>query len=78
MYIIIIVLFASSSIVESQCPNGYRPSAVISNKCYNVHTVKANCFNANDYCQNILNGANLVSIYSAYENNDIYGQIYLS
>ncbi len=57
---------------QQQCPNGYRPLAVVSNKCIYINTMKANCVDAKNYCQ--LNGGYLTSISSAFENNEIYGK----
>lgn len=74
-----IILFSTLfSIVFSQqpppCPSGFRRSAVVPNKCFHIHTAKANYSNAQLYCQHAAEyDANLISIGSAFENRDVFG-----
>uniref|UniRef100_A0A914X5E8 Uncharacterized protein n=1 Tax=Plectus sambesii TaxID=2011161 RepID=A0A914X5E8_9BILA len=53
------------------CPNGWKPSEVVSNKCYYVGVKTDTWFGAEGFCTNAGSNAYLTSITSAFENADV-------
>uniref|UniRef100_A0A914WU54 Uncharacterized protein n=1 Tax=Plectus sambesii TaxID=2011161 RepID=A0A914WU54_9BILA len=53
------------------CPDGWRPSEVIPNKCYYVTDQKKIWFDAEAYCKNAQPNAHLTAIASAFENSNV-------
>uniref|UniRef100_A0A914W2W3 C-type lectin domain-containing protein n=1 Tax=Plectus sambesii TaxID=2011161 RepID=A0A914W2W3_9BILA len=73
MHCLFIVLSLSLvvTISSQKCPNGWRASEAIPNKCYYVGTQKNIWFDAEAYCKNAGLNAHLTSIASAFENADV-------
>uniref|UniRef100_A0A914X7V2 Uncharacterized protein n=1 Tax=Plectus sambesii TaxID=2011161 RepID=A0A914X7V2_9BILA len=58
--------------ISSQgCPDGWRSSQVVSNKCYYVAAQKKIWFDAEGFCSNAQPNAHLTSITSAFENGNV-------
>uniref|UniRef100_A0A914VGF0 Uncharacterized protein n=1 Tax=Plectus sambesii TaxID=2011161 RepID=A0A914VGF0_9BILA len=73
MHCLPIILYLSLVVtISSQtCPDGWRASSVISDKCYNVAAQKKTWFEAEDFCKNAQPSAHLTSIASAFENANV-------
>lgn len=78
MTAILFIICAATIVVPivcaQECPNGYRPSTVVANKCFRIYAEMKSFYDAQVYCQNVTLGANMLSISSAFENGDIYGK----
>uniref|UniRef100_A0A914W9D2 Uncharacterized protein n=1 Tax=Plectus sambesii TaxID=2011161 RepID=A0A914W9D2_9BILA len=73
MHCLSIILSLSFVVTTSSqgCPDGWRPSEVIPNKCYYVAALKKIWFEAEAFCKNAQPNAHLTSIASAYENFNV-------
>lgn len=70
------VIFSLSFLVTislQACPNGWRQSSVIPNKCYLIAVGKRIWFDAESYCSNAASNGHLTSITSAYELYNLNG-----
>uniref|UniRef100_A0A914XDI9 Uncharacterized protein n=1 Tax=Plectus sambesii TaxID=2011161 RepID=A0A914XDI9_9BILA len=68
---IILSLSLFVTISSQGCPDGWRPSEVITNKCYYVGVKKDVWFEAEGFCKNAQPNAYLTSITSAFENGNV-------
>uniref|UniRef100_A0A914VCU3 C-type lectin domain-containing protein n=1 Tax=Plectus sambesii TaxID=2011161 RepID=A0A914VCU3_9BILA len=68
---IILSLFLVVSTSSQECPDGWRSSEVVSNKCYYVSAQKKIWFDAEEFCTNAQPNAHLISITSAFENDNV-------
>uniref|UniRef100_A0A914W451 Uncharacterized protein n=1 Tax=Plectus sambesii TaxID=2011161 RepID=A0A914W451_9BILA len=68
---IVLILYLVVTISSQGCPDGWRPSGVIPNKCYYVTDQKKIWFEAEDFCKNAQPNAHLTSITSAFENSNV-------
>jgi hypothetical protein len=68
----LVVLFLASC--HCQCPNGYQASLVVPNKCYYFAVNLTNWFTAESYCRQQQPNGHLVSIGSAFENQNLEGE----
>uniref|UniRef100_A0A914UKR1 Uncharacterized protein n=1 Tax=Plectus sambesii TaxID=2011161 RepID=A0A914UKR1_9BILA len=69
--LIILSLSLVAKISSQGCPNGWRSSEVIPNKCYYVGAQKKIWFDAEAFCKNAQPNAHLTSITSAFENGNV-------
>jgi hypothetical protein len=61
--------------LSSQCPDGWRQSAINSNKCFLVVVQRKMWFEAEMFCEAAAPNAYLTSIASAYETFNINGMV---
>uniref|UniRef100_A0A914VVL6 Uncharacterized protein n=1 Tax=Plectus sambesii TaxID=2011161 RepID=A0A914VVL6_9BILA len=71
LYFTIFFLIGAIFSFSAPCPDGWRQSDVIANKCYLIVTNKKNWFDADKYCQSATANGHLTSITSAFEQANI-------
>uniref|UniRef100_A0A914XMK7 Uncharacterized protein n=1 Tax=Plectus sambesii TaxID=2011161 RepID=A0A914XMK7_9BILA len=68
---VILSLSLVVTISSQGCPDGWRQSEVVSNKCYYVGTQKKTWFDAEGFCKSFGSSGHLTSIGSAFENGNV-------
>uniref|UniRef100_A0A914UQX3 Uncharacterized protein n=1 Tax=Plectus sambesii TaxID=2011161 RepID=A0A914UQX3_9BILA len=71
LYLVTFLFIGTVVTFSTSCPDGWRQSDIIANKCYLIVTNKKNWFDAENYCKSAATNGHLTSITSAFEQANV-------